>query len=235
MAFTNHCKKCGAEVPPGALCPRCGSKLARTGEHLTLTYERRPVTDWFSWNAMLRVVVPVIVLALGIVLLIEGRAEGGAGIQAVLAQGFFWTLMLALAVLLAATALMLWLQGTETVRCVLDAKGAHLATYLRNPTPLRFYARLTSPRSMPDEPPEGREQRAEGLICLRKNDLPWAEVRRARYWAETGVVLLYRPRFWLAMHWRCDADAFSEVRAYVEKRTARKRRPRSGSQARKTR
>ena len=58
MPHTNFCKKCNAETPVADACPRCGAKLTRAGERLSITVTRAPVRDWFSWNAMLRVVVP---------------------------------------------------------------------------------------------------------------------------------------------------------------------------------
>ena len=69
--------------------------------------------------------VPVVALVLLTTILLEGVAEGSQGIRNVFLQGFFWTMTGALGLFLAVTFALLSLQGSEKVRYVLDAKGAH--------------------------------------------------------------------------------------------------------------
>ena len=142
MLIHNYCKKCKAEVPTGEVCSHCGTKLTKTGERLSWTRTRVPVRDWFSWNAMLRIVVPVIIIILAATIAIEAIANGAAGVQAIFVQGFFWMLMSVLGLLILATLVLLLLQGSEVVRYVLDAKAAHAYTCLQEPKPLQMYTRL---------------------------------------------------------------------------------------------
>ena len=70
MAVTAYCKKCNREVEPGDICPRCGTKLPKTAVHAAWVVERRPVTDWMCWNAVMRWLLPagLAVLLIGSVL-----------------------------------------------------------------------------------------------------------------------------------------------------------------------
>lgn len=221
MPVTNYCKKCKAEVSVGDSCPRCGGKLTKTGERLSFVVERALVADWFSWNAMLRVVVPVVGLVLLVTVVIEGLAEGSAGVQAVFVQGFFWMLMSALGVLLLITLCLLLLQGREVVRYVLDGKGAHAYTYVKHPHALQLYARLMTPQAVEALQAEAPEAIGDSLIFIRRADLLWAETKRARFWPETRTVLLYKPSFWQALCIRCGDAEYEEAEAFVCQKLAR--------------
>lgn len=224
MPITNYCKRCKAETPAGELCPRCGAKLTRAGERLAFEVTRTPATDWFCWNAMLRVVVPVIGLVLLATVAIEAAAEGARGVVAVFSQGFFWTLLLALGALLLMTLALLALQGPERVRYQLDAKGAHAAVYVRAGRPLALYARLTTPETAQALQAEAPEHLPEGWLYLRSTHVAWPAVRRARTWPETRTLLLYAPAFWLALAIRCDAATFAEAEAYIQKKAPKKKK-----------
>ena len=71
MPQRNYCKKCKREVPSGSQCSLCGAKLTKAGERLSFGMVHRPVEDWFSWNAVLRLIVPVIALVVARLLLNE--------------------------------------------------------------------------------------------------------------------------------------------------------------------
>ncbi len=232
MPHTNFCKKCNAETPAADACPRCGAKLTRAGERLSITVTRAPVRDWFSWNAMLRVVVPVVGLVLLFTLLAESLAEGGLGVQAVFVQGFFWTLLVALGLLLLCTFFLLLMQGEETVRYVLDGKGAHAYVYLNEPGKIRLYARLTTPAAVAALQANAPEPMA-GYAYIRSVDVAWSQVRRVGHWPETHTVLLYRPRFWLALSIRCGKAEYDEAEAYARKKMPKKpkgrKRPRKSA------
>lgn len=221
MPWMNYCKKCKAEVPPGEICPRCGSRLTRSGERYCFGGERLPVTDWFSWNAMLRVGVPGIGLALLATVILEAFTEGAYGVQAVFVQGFFWTLMGTLGMLLLATLCLLMAQGRETVRYVLDAQGAHAFTYLRKPKPWRLYARFTAPQAAKALQADAPDRSAEGLSAVRRADLLWKDTKRVAFWPETHTILFYRPRWWQVLSIRGDEREYAEAVEIVRKRLAR--------------
>ena len=62
MPLVNYCRKCRAETPLGESCPYCGGKLAQTGEQISFGLVRRPEREWFSWNNVLRIALPVLAL-----------------------------------------------------------------------------------------------------------------------------------------------------------------------------
>ena len=68
MPLVNYCRKCRTETPLGESCPYCGGRLPKTGEQLSFGIIRNPVTDWFSWNDVLRVALPAWLVALAAVL-----------------------------------------------------------------------------------------------------------------------------------------------------------------------
>ena len=227
MPLVNYCRKCKAEVSNGSVCPRCGSKLTKAGERLSFHYIRTPVTDWFSWNAMLRVAVPVMALVMLTALLAEAIAEGETGVIHVLTQGFFLTILLFFGILLLFMLILLLLQGREEVRYVLDAKGARASTYLHRPKTIQLYARLMTAQS----PASAREDESgvtEGDVCVRHTELPWAQIRRAQFWPETHTILLYRPRWWQAICIRCSAAEYAEAESLIHARLERKRKKSSG-------
>ena len=223
MPLRNYCKKCAMEVPTGDTCAHCGAKLTKTGERLSFERQSIPVRDWFAWNQYLRIAVPVIALVLLTTVLLEGFTEGEQGIRNVFLQGFFWTLMGALGLFLAATFALLSMQGSEMVRYVLDARGAHVYTYVRQPDVIRLYARLTTPAAVESLQVERKENSADGYTLVRQIDLPWTAVRRARLWPETGTVLLYHPLWWQAVCIRCTTQDYHDTLAYLQKKLGKKK------------
>lgn len=221
MPVTNYCRKCKADAPMGEVCPRCGGKLTKTGERLSIEIKRIPVTDWFSWNAMLRIVVPVVALVLFTTVLLEGLAEGAAGVQAVFVQGFFWTLMGAFGLLLLFTLCLLLLQGREVVRYTLDAKGAHAYTYVPEHRVLPLYARMATPQAVAALQADVPEANPPGMMYIKRADVLWADTKRARFWPETQTILLYRPSFWQVLCIRCDVADYEEAEAFVLKKLNR--------------
>ena len=223
MPLRNYCKKCAMEVPPGESCAHCGAKLTKTGERLSFERQCIPARDWFSWNQILRVSVPVVALVLLTTILLEGVAEGSQGIRNVFLQGFFWTMTGALGLFLAVTFALLSLQGSEKVRYVLDAKGAHVYTCLHQPGRIRLYARLTTPAAVESLQADRTENASDGWTTVRRVDLPWSAVRRVRLWAETGTLLLYHPVWWQAVCIRCSDQDYEDALAYLQKKLGKKK------------
>jgi len=76
MPLVNYCRKCKAETPLGESCPYCGGKLAQTGEQISFGLMRRPEREWFAWNGVLRIALPVLLLVFVIVVAAETAAAG---------------------------------------------------------------------------------------------------------------------------------------------------------------
>lgn len=222
MPLGNYCKKCRVEVPNGETCPHCGARLTRAGTRLSCRMDRTPATDWFSWNEVLRVAVPVITLVLLASIAAEGVTEGVPGITNLFLQGFFGTLLTVMGAVLAATFLLFIAQGRETVRYVLDQKGAHVYVYLHKPKAVRLYARFTTPEAVGSL--QSKNPIENGFTFIRETSIPWSEVKRAQFWPETATCLLYRPYWWQAMRVCCPLNEYPEMEAFIRTKIARNRR-----------
>lgn len=204
MPLVNYCRKCRTETPLGESCPYCGGRLSKTGEQLSFGIIRNPVTDWFSWNDVLRVMLPAWLVALVAVLAAEASATGAAGVTALLRQGFLWVMLGLLAGMLAALLALMLLRGPERVHFVMDRAGVHARVYVpQGCGALRLYARFTTPEAVErlaagdDRPP------LEGLTLVRRVTLPWESIRRVRVWREGATVLFFHPRYWQVLAMRC--------------------------------
>ena len=223
MPLQNYCRKCAREVSVGDACPHCGAKLTKTGERLSFQRRSIPVRDWFAWNRMLRVTVPVIGLILSVTVVLEGIAEGADGIRNVFLQGFFGTLLAVFGWLLLATFLLLSLQGEEMIRYVLDTKGIHVYTLMNHPGLLPLYARMTTPAAVETLSAATNDATTDAWRTVRRVELPWSSVRRVRLWPETDTILLYHPTWWQAVYIRCDAQDYEDALAYLQKKIGKKK------------
>ena len=216
MPLVNYCRKCKAEVALGESCQYCGGKLAQTGEQISFGVVRRPVKEWFAWNNLLRVALPVLLLVTLTVLLAEYAAAGQAGVIALVEQGFLSLMLGALVLTLGLIWLLLFLQGVENVHVVLDKQGVHIRTYLPEGNQLALAAHFTSAQTAEmladDRPP------LEGLVLVRRITLPWEAVKRVRIWQEGAVILFFRPSFWQAAAVHCPFGELSGAEAYVRKK-----------------
>ena len=70
LAKTLYCKKCNMDVPEGEACPVCGKAPPASSMRVAWMYARQRALDWMSWNAVMRIAVPVLsaATALGLVL-----------------------------------------------------------------------------------------------------------------------------------------------------------------------
>ncbi len=215
MARMNYCKKCRCEVPPGESCPYCGAHLTRAGERLSLNYVRVPLRDWFSWNAVLRVALPALLLIALLLVLLEGNVETLA------AEGLFWVLIATLGVVLGISALVLLLQGVENLHYVLDKDGVHAYTYLPQPTRLELLSRSLGADTV-EQLNEKGENSVAGYTLVQVKHLLWADVKRARFWPEAGKLLLFRPAWWQSMAVHCPPEDYSALEETVRKKLGRK-------------
>ena len=123
MPLVNYCRKCRAETPLGENCPYCAGKLSQTGEQISFGLMRRPHREWFAWNDLLRIALPVWLMVLVIVIAAEAAAAGAQGVIALVDGGFARTMLLLLAALMGVIWLVLYLQGAESVHVILDKQG----------------------------------------------------------------------------------------------------------------
>lgn len=198
MPLVNYCKKCKAETPLGESCPYCGGKLTQTGEQISFGLMRRPEKEWFAWNNLLRIVLPVWMLVFGMVVAAEGAVTGANGVIALLTGGFLRTMLGLLAAALVVIWMLLKVQGMESVHVVLDKQGVHVRTYVQQGNPAALYARFLSEQAA--EKLAGEDDRPElpGLTLVKRVSLPWSTISRVRIWREGSTILFFRPSIWQA-------------------------------------
>ena len=224
MPLVNYCRKCRAETPLGESCPYCDGKLAQTGEQISFGLMRRPVKEWFAWNNLLRVVLPVWLLVLVIVVAAEGAAAGAEGVAALISSGFLRTMMMLLAAVLGCIWLILHLQGAESVHTVLDKQGVHVRVYVQQDNEIALWSRLMSEASAARLAEEDEKPELEGLVLVKHVFLPWMEIRRVRVWREGLTLLFYRPSLWQAAAVQVPVNEMSEAEAYMRKKMKRNKK-----------
>lgn len=210
MPNTCRCKKCGLEAPVGPTCPRCGGKLNPKDAHVSWRMERNPVCDWMCWNAVMRVLLPALMLALALVLLLEAIMGGLAGVEDLLRKGLLLTFELVLLAASALTLLRMLLMGEDVLECVLDSKGLTVRVILPHPTAVKLLCRMRSPALLQREAP--------WELVVDETTVPWKDIRRVQLWPERTMVLLYAPRWWLRAYVPCDPFTYGEAMAVIRER-----------------
>ncbi|NLB90970.1 MAG: hypothetical protein GX786_07110, partial [Clostridiales bacterium] len=176
MAIVSYCKKCKMEVPLSDTCINCGKKLPKTSQRLSWYYENHPVKDWISWNNIMRIFLPVLLLLILIVLIAEGLGRGSQGIVDLVTQGLLSKVLLVGAILVVGIVVILLLQGKEVVQTIIDHQGIHTYTFISVPTKMRWYLRLQSPR-----------KKGEGVSLtahVEEKHLLWKDIKGISLWPD---------------------------------------------------
>lgn len=205
MAF---CKKCKQEVAPDSVCSLCGQKLPAGSLRLSWTYEHAPVRDFLSWNSILRVALPVLALLVLLVIGVEWARKGLLGVQLLMAQGFWGLLLMLAAAMIMAAFLALLMRGREQVCYVLDQKGIHVQVWQVKPP---FLKRLL--HMVPEDAETG--PRGYAVWMLEEKHIPWLVIRRVGFWPDRDKILLYSPRFWLALPLHALPDTYDDAVRFI--------------------
>lgn len=217
MALTAYCKKCNREVPPGDICPYCGTKLAKSATHAAWVLERRPAADWMCWNAVMRWLVPAGFAVLVLALVLEGLSGGAAAVERLFRGSFPLTLAILLLGTLLIVLAALLLQGRELMDYVIDSRGIHVTRYLPEPTAVKLLARLKSPGLLAQADPENP------VLALETRDLAWKDVARVQLWPEKCYILFYAPAWWLRIPVRCTPFSWEDALYYVREKLGKKK------------
>lgn len=217
MPLTSYCKKCARDVPVGDRCPRCGAKLAPSAVRLAWCVDHAPLRDWMSWNAVMRVALPVLALALILATALELAVGGVAGVEAMLAGGLAPALVGMLALGVALLTLVFILQGDDVLDCVADSRGIHVQQYLPDPTPVKLLARLKSPRRMAELTEDNP------MLLVGQRELAWKDVARVQLWPEKNLLLLYAPAWWLRLAVPCTPFVWADALTMVTDKLGRKK------------
>lgn len=216
MPLTSYCKKCSRDVPVSDRCPDCGAKLPANTVRLAWCVEHTPVKDWMCWNAVLRIVLPVLGTTLLLTIGAEALIGGLNGLTLLLSGGLMPTLTGLLIGLLAVLLLVFILQGDDLLDCVIDAAGLHVQQYLPAPTPLRLLLRLQSPRRM-------AEAGEENMVLIASREIAWKDVRRVQLWPEKTLLLIYAPRWWMRVSLPCTPFTWPEALGFIRDRIGKRK------------
>ena len=217
MPITAYCKKCARDVPPGDVCPHCGGKLAKSALRVAWCADHTPVRDWMSWNAVMRLVLPVLLAVLVLILALEGLAGGLEGIAALLRGGLLFSLLGLLALTAAGLLLAFILQGDDLQDCVVDGRGVHIQQYLPEPTALKLMLRLKSPRLLERYDP------TEGILLIGQKELLWKDIARVQLWPEKTLILLYAPAWWMRLALPCTPFTYEDCLTFIQEKLGRKK------------
>ena len=219
--MTAFCKKCGREVAPGEVCPICGTRLGKNAAHAAWCVECRPVADWMSWNAVMRLLLPATLAVLLLALLLEGLSGGASAVEKLLLSGFPVVLLILLGTVLAVVFAALALQGRELADYVVDNRGIHEIRYLPDPTPVKLLARLKSPARMKEA---AGQDASVPVLRLSEKHLAWKDVARVQLWPEKCTVLFYAPARWLRSAVVCTPFTWDDVMELTRNKLGKKRK-----------
>lgn len=218
MALTSYCKKCGRDVPVGERCPHCGGRLAGNTMRVAWCVDHMPVRDWMCWNAVLRVVLPVLAVTLLITVVLEGVLGGWQAAVQMLTGGFITVLLTGLALLLAVLLLVLILQGEDLLDCVVDAKGIHVQQYLQHPTAFRLLMRFKSPVLLKEVSED------DPVLLVGQKEIPWKEIQRVQLWPEKTMILFYAPRWWMRLALPCTPFTYEDAMDFIREKIGKKKK-----------
>lgn len=217
MPLTSYCKKCGQDVPVSSFCPYCRSKLAPNTVRLAWCVDHHPVRDWMCWNAVMRLLLPVMAATILLVILLEAIMGGLDGVAMLLGGGLLVSLTGIMGMVLTVMLLVFILQGDDLLDCVVDARGIHVQKYLPDPTALKLVLRGKSPRMLD-------AMGDENLLLVSSTEIAWKDITRVQLWPEKNMILFYAPKWWMRLTLPCTPftweDALDCIREKIGKKKA---------------
>lgn len=216
MARMLYCKKCRKDVPPGMACPDCGKVPPASSTRNVWVMTVRPARDWMRWNAVMRIVMPVLISTLMLGVLLDLMIEGIQGLRGILSGSFLWMLTALVALMFLGTLGLLLLGGEEEVYHMADSQGLHVRTTLPGANRWKLWARGRSVRMMEQADLSGR-------IILSERNLGWKEIARVQLWEDKRMILLYQPTWWLKMPLRCTTDSWGDMLALLDEKIGKRK------------
>ena len=211
---TSYCKKCGQDVPVSSFCPNCRSKLAANTVRLAWCVEHHPVRDWMCWNAVMRLLLPVLGATLVLVILLEAVFSGLNGVAMLLSGGLLVSLAGIMGMVLALMLLVFILQGDDLLDCVIDSRGIHVQQYLPNPTAMKLLLRGKSPRLMAG---------SEEVLLLSSREIAWKDIQRVQLWPEKDMILFYAPKWWMRVSLPCSPFTWEDALSFIRDKIGKKK------------
>lgn len=214
LPLTSYCKKCGQDVPVSSFCPNCRSKLAANTVRLAWCVEHHPVRDWMCWNAVMRLLLPVLGATLVLVILLEAVFGGLNGVAMLLSGGLLVSLAGIMGMVLALMLLVFILQGDDLLDCIIDSRGIHVQQYLPNPTAMKLFLRGKSPRLMAG---------SEEVLLLSSREIAWKDIQRVQLWPEKDMILFYAPKWWMRVSLPCSPFTWEDALSFIRDKIGKKK------------
>ena len=170
--------------------------------------------DWMCWNAVMRLLLPVLALTLLLVILLEAIVGGLNGVAMLLGGGLLVSLTGIVGMILAVLLLVFILQGEDLLDCVVDSRGIHVQTYLPQPTALKLLLRGKSPKLM-----EG----SEDMVLVTSKEIAWKDVQRVQLWPEKTMILLYAPKWWMRVSLPCTPFTWEDALDFIRDKIGKKK------------
>lgn len=216
LAKTLYCKKCNMDVPEGEACPVCGKTPPASSMRVAWMYARQRALDWMSWNAVMRIAVPVLTAATALGLVLELLLGGGAGVRQLLNSGFLWVMGMLLLFVAAVTLLVFALGGADELYCVVDSRGFHVRTALPGANRVKLWMHGKSAALMDTADTNGR-------VILSEKDLAWKDIARVQLWTDKRLMLLYSPRWWMKLSVPILLAKWNDVLTMVDEKLGKKK------------
>ena len=217
MPITAYCKKCARDVAPGDVCPHCGGKLAKSAVRVAWCVDHFPLRDWMCWNAVMRILLPLLGMVFLLMLVLEAITGGLMAVDTLLRGGLLFAL---LGILIIAAALMLLtfiLQGEDLLDCVVDGRGVHIQQYLPHPTPLKLMLRLKPASLLEQYDPE------EGILRIGQKEILWKDIARVQLWPEKALILFYAPAWWMRLALPCTPFTYEDCLTFIQEKLGKKK------------
>ena len=199
-----------------AFCPHCRSKLAANTVRLAWCVEHHPVRDWMCWNAVMRLLLPVVGATLLLVVALEAVMGGLEGVKILLGGGLIVSLLGMMVMLLALMLLVFILQGDDLLDCVVDSRGIHVQKYLPNPTALKLLLRGKSPRML-------EALGSDNLLLVSSAEIAWKDIQRVQLWPEKTMILLYAPKWWMRVALPCTPFTWEDTLDFIREKIGKKK------------
>ena len=214
IPLTSYCKKCGQDVPVSSFCPHCRAKLAAGTVRLAWCVDHHPVRDWMCWNAVMRLLLPVLGMTLLLVILLEAIMGGLDGVAMLLGGRLIVSLVGIMGMILAIMLLVFILQGDDLLDCVIDNRGIHVQQYLPGPTALKLLLRFKSPRML---------ENGEDLLLISSREIAWKDIQRVQLWPEKNMILFYAPKWWMRVNLPCTPFTWEDALDFIRDKIGKKK------------
>lgn len=211
-----YCKKCKQDsVSP--VCEHCGVQIASLNQNERFRWKmvRVPLGDSASVGSILRALIITGLLLMMFLFIGEllFAADKRMAVQLMTMTGALPWVAAMLCIGTGAALLVLGLQGQEEQHFVLDARGAHVQTWII-PSRIRCMTRfLRYDEESIAEGPDG-----EMHMMIGESHIVWADVCRYEVKKRAGRIDLYRPAGFRFMSIRPEREEFDAVVQYIAPR-----------------